>query len=124
LFDLGFSGPNQLVRAQDAARRFLKESVLPRDLVGVGTIDVDRGFRLLSAFTTDRELVASAINDPTRFKGTDPLQIANQTVSFNVNSDAATSPNARGNKEAADSEQLEMSKRQQHNNEAYARQRV
>src|SRR2546430_2212780 len=68
--------------------------------------------------------VRQTVNAQTRCKGTDPLQIANQTVSFSVNSGAATSPNARGNKEAADSEQLEMSKRQQHNNEAYARQRV
>ena len=82
LFDLGFSSPSSLSRAQDAARRFVKESVQPRDLVGVGTMDVDRGFRLLSAFTTDRELIASAINDPMRYAGTDPLQIANQTVAF------------------------------------------
>src|SRR5436190_23477869 len=82
LFDLGYSSPNSLVRAQEAARRFVKESIQPRDLVGIGTIDVDRGFRLLSAFTTDRELIASAINDPTRYKGSDPLQIANQTVAF------------------------------------------
>src|SRR5205085_790995 len=61
LFDLGYSGPNSLARAQEAARRFVKESVQPRDLVGVGTIDVDRGLHLLAAFTTDRDLVASAI---------------------------------------------------------------
>src|SRR4051794_31574783 len=64
LFDLGFSTPKTLARAQDAARAFVKENVQPRDLIGVGTIDIDKGFRLLSAFTTDRELIASAINDP------------------------------------------------------------
>jgi VWFA-related protein len=78
LFDLGYSSPNSLKRAQDAARRFVKESVEPRDLVGVATIDVDRGFHLLAAFTTDRELIASAIGNPIAFRGTDPLQIANQ----------------------------------------------
>src|SRR5438132_880752 len=62
LFDLGFSTPNALTRAQEAARRFVTESVQPRDLVAVGTIDIDHGFRLLSAFTTDRELIASAIS--------------------------------------------------------------
>jgi VWFA-related protein len=82
LFDLGFSAPNALTRAQDAARRFVKENVQPRDLVAVGTIEVERGFRLLSAFTTDRELIASAIRDPLTFKGTDPLQLANQTVVY------------------------------------------
>jgi VWFA-related protein len=84
LFDLGYSSPASLARAQDAARRFVKESVQPRDLVGVGTIDVDRGFRLLAAFTTDRELVASAIDSPRSFRGTDPLQIANQRSTFEV----------------------------------------
>jgi VWFA-related protein len=78
LFDLGYSSPNSLARAQDAARRFVKESVKPRDLVGVGTIDVDRGFHLLTMFTTDRELIASAIGNPLSFRSTDPLQIANQ----------------------------------------------
>src|SRR5947209_10479409 len=61
LFDLGFSSPNALTRAQEAARQFVKESMQPRDLVAVGTIDVDHGFRLISAFTTDRELITSAI---------------------------------------------------------------
>src|SRR5438132_9332836 len=82
LFDLGYSSPNSLQRAQDAARRFVKQSVQPRDLVGVGTIDANRGFHLLAAFTTDRQLVESAVNDPHNFRGIDPLQIANQRSTF------------------------------------------
>jgi VWFA-related protein len=84
LFDLGYSSPNSLARAQEAARRFVKESVEPRDLVGVATIEVDRGFRYLTAFTTDRDLIASAIGDPHNFRGTDPLQIANQRLTLEV----------------------------------------
>ena len=126
LFDLGFSGPNSLVRAQEAARRFVKESVQPRDLVGVGTIDVDRGFRLLGAFTTDRELVASAINDPMRYKGSDPLQIANQTVAFQApEENAAGGAAAGGGKGAmADQEQREMAQQMKKVNEQAARQRI
>jgi VWFA-related protein len=82
LFDLGYSSPNSLARAKDAARQFVKDSVQPRDLVAVGTIDVDRGFHLLAAFTTDRDLVAAAIGDPQNFRGTDPLQIANLRATF------------------------------------------
>ena len=67
------------MRAQEAARNFVKTAVQPRDLVGVGTIDNDHGFRLQTAFTTDRELVESAIADPSGFRGNDPLQIANKT---------------------------------------------
>ncbi len=82
LFDLGYSSPSSLQHAQDAARRFVKQSVQPRDLVGVGTIDIERGFHLLAAFTTDRELVAAAIDNPGDFRGADPLQIANQRSWF------------------------------------------
>src|SRR6202008_2784553 len=55
LFDLGYSSPRSLVRAQEAARRFVTTAVQPRDLVGVGNIDVEHSFRLLTAFTTDHD---------------------------------------------------------------------
>src|SRR5947208_2960869 len=73
LFDLSNSSPNALTRSQDAARKFVSENVQPRDLVAVGTIETERGFRLLTAFTTDRELVAGAIAQPGSFRGADPL---------------------------------------------------
>ncbi|HYU23776.1 MAG TPA: VWA domain-containing protein, partial [Thermoanaerobaculia bacterium] len=75
LFDLGFSSPGALARAQEAARRFVRETVIPRDLVAVGSISPERGFRLLTAFTTDRGLVASALAEPQSFRGSDPLQL-------------------------------------------------
>jgi VWFA-related protein len=87
LFDLGNSSPNALTRAQEAARQFVTQNVQARDLVSVGTIEAERGFRLLTAFTTDRQLVASAIADPRAFRGNDPLQIANQTVTFTADAD-------------------------------------
>src|SRR5436305_6467299 len=79
LFDLSYSTPKSLARAQEAARNFVGKAVLPRDLVGVGTIDVEHGFRLLTAFTTDRELVTSPIATPSSFKSADPLQLSNET---------------------------------------------
>ena len=82
LFDLSFSNPNSLLRAQQAAREFLKNDTDKRDLVAVATIDATKGFRLLTAFTTDRALVASAIDRPQEFKGNDPLQIAG-TIPWN-----------------------------------------
>jgi VWFA-related protein len=122
LFDLGYSSPNSLQRAQDAARRFVKDNVQPRDLVGVGTLDVDRGFRLVSAFTTDRELVSSAITDPLRYKGADPLQIANQTVMFQAPVD--TSGNANSRATMGDQEMKEMSIQMQKSNEPAVRARI
>jgi VWFA-related protein len=118
LFDLGYSGPSSLARAQEAARRFVKESVQPRDLVGVGTIDVDRGFHLLSAFTTDRDLVAAAVGDPRNFHGSDPLQIANLRSTFAFDSlidapppsdKAERTAIAAGNREAAFEHQRDVS---------------
>jgi VWFA-related protein len=76
LFDVGFSTPATLARAQEAARRFVLETVKPRDLVAVGSISPEQGFRLLTAFTTDRELIAAALAEPLSFRGSDPLQLA------------------------------------------------
>ncbi|HEY8180803.1 MAG TPA: VWA domain-containing protein, partial [Thermoanaerobaculia bacterium] len=125
LFDLGYSTPNSLTRAQDAARKFLKESVQQRDLVAVGTIEPDRGFRLLSAFTTDRALVTSAIDSPRSVRGTDPLQIANQTEAFQPPPvDEVVGGGGSGNKGIADEEARLMAASMKHVNEAAVRQRV
>ena len=76
LFDLTFSSPGSIMRAQQAARDFVMKMVQRRDRVAVGTIDVWRGFRLVTAFTTDRALLNAAIARPATFVGSDPLQIA------------------------------------------------
>jgi len=83
LFDLSFSKPSSLARAQEAARAFVTKSVQPRDLVGVGTID-RRGFRLVAAFTTDRKLVADAIANPVQMKTDDPLHLGHAGIAFDV----------------------------------------
>ncbi|HET8772365.1 MAG TPA: VWA domain-containing protein [Thermoanaerobaculia bacterium] len=75
LFDLSYSNPKSLTRAQDAARSFIARSVGGRDLVAVATLDADRGFRFATAFTTDRSLLVAAIKDPAHFRSSDPLQI-------------------------------------------------
>jgi VWFA-related protein len=112
LFDFGFSSPASLARAQEAARRFVAQSVKPRDLVAVGSIEPDRGFRLLTAFTTDRDLLAAAIKDPGSFRGNDPLQLANVTRTFEP------APARR------DDEQREVAARASQQNEAYVRGRI
>src|SRR5205814_1784140 len=94
LFDLSNSSPVALARAQESARSFVAKSVQPRDLVGIGTIDAEHGFRLLTAFTTDRELVASAISNPSGFKSNDPLQLSNDTKIVTLSTD--TGPEAVG----------------------------
>lgn len=76
LFDLSYSNPKSVGRAQEAARSFITRSIGGRDLVAIGTVDVDRGFRFVTAFTTDRDLLISAIKDPANYRSSDPLQIA------------------------------------------------
>lgn len=83
LFDLGYSSPKSLQRAQEAARSFLQKSVQSRDLVGVATVNNKSGYKLISNFTTDRETVLAAINHPISFRSPDPLQLA-RDVSINT----------------------------------------
>src|SRR5258706_7729088 len=131
LFDLGFSSPHSLERAQDAARRFVATAVQPRGLVGVGTVDTDRGFRLLTAFTTDHDLVESAIGDPRSFRGTDPLQIGNKTFIAELASGKSelagegpqTMPLSRGDAMAM-AEMAEKGQRLGRDNEQFVRARV
>lgn len=126
LFDLGYSSPKSLVRAQEAARNFVKTAVQPRDLVGVGTLDNDHGFRLQTAFTTDRELVESVIADPSGFRGNDPMQIANKTfVADLTNGDSVKTPQqASGNAGIAMSELAERQQQMTRSNERYMQARV
>lgn len=77
LFDLTNSAPNSLARARRAAEDFVKSAVHPSDLAAVGTITAENGFRMVTAFTSDRLLLASAIADPANFIVTDPLGLAN-----------------------------------------------
>jgi VWFA-related protein len=129
LFDLGFSSPRSLVRAQEAARSFVTTAVQPRDLVGVGTIDIDRGFRLLTAFTTDHDLVTAAIGNPASFHGSDPMQIGNRTYASEISmpdevitrdDQPAGSPASR----AGDQAMRDLRTRFSNDREDYARTRV
>jgi VWFA-related protein len=137
LFDLAFSSPKSLARAQDAARNFVKTAVQTRDLVGVGTIENDHGFHLLAAFTTDRDLVDAAIADPHAFHGSDPLQIANRTFVSELssgdteiqNKPAALSADENSGKRVdmaaiVREETLERQQMLSQNNEQYVRGRV
>ena len=80
LFDLTYSNPQSIVRAQEAARNFVARSIGRRDAVAVGVVDIDHGFRFLTAFTTDRELLTAAIAEPRTFRSRDPLQIASRAT--------------------------------------------
>jgi VWFA-related protein len=80
LFDLSFSSPIGRNKAQEAARNFIAKAMGRRDLAAVATIDVERGFRMVTSLTTDRNLLGSAIANPRNFFSSDPLRIAGSGV--------------------------------------------
>ena len=79
LFDRTFSSPKGLERAQAAAREFVSKELQPRDFAAVGTIEAEKGFSLLTAFTTDRDLLLEAIGNPLNVRLDDPLRLAAST---------------------------------------------
>ncbi|HXH37542.1 MAG TPA: VWA domain-containing protein, partial [Thermoanaerobaculia bacterium] len=126
LFDLGFTAPRSMSRSQEAALRFVSENVGPRDLVAVSTVDPDRGFRFVTAFTTDRKLVASAIGNPATFRGADPLQLANQTVIWTSHepTGAATDFASTGHADEAEQHFRDVADQATRQNELAIRQRI
>jgi len=100
LFDLSFSSPKSLTKAQGAARSLLATGIGKRDLVAVGTIDIEHGFRLLTSFTTDRNLLRSAIGNPGTFRAADPLQIAGNPIAAEPRAPPAASANSSAAAEA------------------------
>ncbi len=100
LFDLTFSSPSSLDRAKEAARQFATKMMAADDRIAVATIDVAHGFRLLTAFTTDRSIVSAAIANPAGFRTFDPLQVA----ATPMDSDVAATVNAVGNSVAPENQ--------------------
>jgi VWFA-related protein len=79
LFDLNGSAPGTLARARTAARNFVANSAVAGDRIGVATFSVEAGFHLLSSFTTDRKLIAAAIDTlgaPKFYQPADPLLLS------------------------------------------------
>ena len=61
-FDFAFATPGRIVRAKRACLNFIKESILPNDLVAVATYSAMGGLKILSHFTNDREQLLSITN--------------------------------------------------------------
>ena len=61
LFDLSYSAPTSIARAQNAAHAFVLEQMHPTDLAAVGMHSVESGPQLLITFTPDRAQLARAI---------------------------------------------------------------
>jgi VWFA-related protein len=80
LFDLTFSTPIGRNKAKEAARNFILRGMGRRDLAAVATLDVERGFRMVTSLTSDRRLLGAAITNPRTFVSSDPLRIASTSI--------------------------------------------
>jgi VWFA-related protein len=93
VFDLGYSSPRSLARAQEAARSFVTKNVQRGDLVSVATLDNRIGYKVVSGFTSDREATLAAIRNPEQFRAVDPLQLASAAAWNKVQADADADAN-------------------------------
>jgi VWFA-related protein len=122
LFDVEYSQPKSTARARVAARKFIAANVLPHDLVAVGFIDQKTGFQVVTAFTTDRNLVDAAIASPNLTVGIDPLQLSGLDSFGNSISGASFSlaTDVVGAVGEADSERNEIKARTAEQNRRFA----
>ncbi|HVS12353.1 MAG TPA: VWA domain-containing protein [Thermoanaerobaculia bacterium] len=83
LFDLSFSRGTHVLRARQAAQRFVVDNMHPTDLAAVAVHSVERGPQLIVTFTPDRAQLARAIDTlgaPTLLKDVrDPLRFVIDT---------------------------------------------
>src|SRR4051794_1301466 len=120
LFDLSFSSPIGRNKAQEAARNFIAKGMGRRDLAAVATVDVDRGFRMITALTTDRNLLGSAIANPRTFVSSDPLRIAGSSVLETLPPDAVS----RADVNAVDDFAADVARGEKKLNDQYNRTRI
>ncbi len=62
LFDLSYSDPRSLDRAQQASLQIARDSLQPADLAAVGVYSPVRGARLVLSFTSDRQQLELALS--------------------------------------------------------------
>ncbi len=120
LFDTSFSSPVGRSKAQEAARNFIARGMGRRDLAAVATVDVDRGFRMVTSLTTDRNLLGAAIANPRTFVSADPLRIAGSTVLET----APTDTSVRADVNAVDDFAADIARGEKKLNDQYNRTRI
>lgn len=101
LFDIANSSPGAIGRAGEAAKQFVQDQLGARDLAAVATFTVERGARMITNFTRNRDLLVNAIETlghPNYFKVGDPLMISAIRTSTDSGSASAGS---RGDIDAA-----------------------
>lgn len=62
VFDLSYASPTALIRAREGARSLVEKEMGPSDLAGVATISIEKGWKLVENFTSDRRQLRHAID--------------------------------------------------------------
>ncbi len=62
LFDLSFSQPDGVVKARNAAKELVRDTLHSTDLVAVGTYSLNQGPKLVLGFTPDRDQLDTALD--------------------------------------------------------------
>ncbi|HSS44422.1 MAG TPA: VWA domain-containing protein [Thermoanaerobaculia bacterium] len=128
VFDLSYTSPGGLLRARTGIRSFVTDAMGPNDLAAVGTLSVDKGWRLLVNFTHDRRQLAAAVDTlglTTGFQHTsDPLAFAYRVPeSWLSPAEAASALSGRTDRALLDNIRDQQRMQRQANDE-YARGRV
>jgi VWFA-related protein len=80
VFDLSYASPSALIRAREGARSLVEKEMGPSDLAGVATISIEKGWKLVENFTSDRVQLRHAIDTlglvKTGVRTSDPLSFA------------------------------------------------
>jgi VWFA-related protein len=87
LFDLSFTDPGGIIRAREAAHRFVLRELAASDLAAVATFDVNRGLRLIANFTEDKATLVKAVETlgvPSLVRLNDPLSLSVQMTDVNL----------------------------------------
>jgi VWFA-related protein len=62
VFDLSYASPTALIRAREGARSLVEKEMGSSDLAGVATISIEKGWKLVENFTSDRVQLRHAID--------------------------------------------------------------
>ncbi len=80
VFDLSYASPSGLIRAREGARSLVEKEMGPSDLAGVATISIEKGWKLVENFTSDRVQLRYAVDTlglvKTGVRTSDPLSFA------------------------------------------------
>jgi VWFA-related protein len=109
VFDLTYTSPKGLDRAKEGAKSFVSHDIAASDLMGVATISVDSGWKLLVNFTSDRVSLGRAIDSVGTTAAAlagDPLAMSIEVPGAGLDLATGTEKNEKGGVEAREAQRM------------------